>query len=105
MKVIVDDSVHHRLNEFYFNALLNHPALDEMTVIYKVERLYAALEQLGKYASALPVARLKTEWIALEYREYIVEDFHFAFRIYTDETCGISYVYVHDACHSLLYHE
>ena len=48
MKVIVDDSVHHLLNEFYFYALLNHPELDEMTVIYKVERLYAALEQLGK---------------------------------------------------------
>ena len=48
MKVIVDDSVHHLLNEFYFYALLNHPALDEMTVVHKVERLYAALEQLGK---------------------------------------------------------
>ena len=47
MKVFIDKRVHHCIDEFYDHALLNHEALDEVTVIKKVQRLYDALEALG----------------------------------------------------------
>lgn len=105
MEVFIDNQVYQVLDEFYTNALLNHPTLDEITVMNKIYRLHRTLDLLGKYAPSLPIARLKAEWVIQGYREYIIEDFHFAFRIYTDEKSGEPYVYVHDACHSLLYHE
>lgn len=103
MKVVVDKRVYQIINEFYKNALLNHPALDEETVMRKIRRLRKALDSLGRFASSLPLARVKTDWIARGYREYIVEDFHFAYQIYKKED-GECIVRVHDACHSLLYH-
>ena len=68
----------------------------------KVDRLYNSLESLGTYARIYPVARFKKEWIDKEYREYICEDFHFAFQIYTLEN-GTEIVRIHDAVHSLFY--
>ena len=38
------------------------------------------------------------------YHEFIAEDFHFAYKIYTIEETGEQVAYVVDACHSLLYH-
>lgn len=104
MDVYIDDRVHQVLKEFYQAAMLKHPTLDVVVVQRKVERLYNKVDSLGRFASSLPLARVKTDWIARGYREYIVEDFHFAYQIYTDDASGDSYVYVHDACHSLLYH-
>ena len=102
MKVYIEQQVHWCIEEFYENALLRHDALDEMTVMKKVRRLYESLESLGVYARIYPLARLKEEWINKEYREYICEDFHFAFQIYTLED-GTDVVRIHDAVHSLLY--
>lgn len=103
MDVYIDDRVHQVLKEFYQAAMLKHPALDEVVVQRKVERLYNKVDSLGRFASSLPLARVKTDWIARGYREYIVEDFHFAYQIYKKED-GECIVRVHDACHSLLYH-
>ena len=50
MKVYIDQQVHWRIENFYENALLNHAALDELTVMKKVHRLYDALDSLGTYA-------------------------------------------------------
>jgi len=36
--------VHWRIEDFYENALLRHEALDEVTVMKKVHRLYYTLE-------------------------------------------------------------
>lgn len=102
MKVYIDQQVHWRIEDFYENALLNHEALDEMTVMKKVHRLYEALESLGTYARIYPLARFKEDWIRKEYREYICEDFHFAYQIYMLED-GTEIVRIHDAVHSLLY--
>ena len=102
MKVYIDQQVHWRIEDFYENALLNHIALDEVTVMKKVNRLYDSLESLGTYARIYPIARFKKEWIDKEYREYICEDFHFAYQIYTLED-GTEIVRIHDAVHSLLY--
>lgn len=104
MKVYIDQQVHQRIDEFYDYALQNHDTLDEITVIKKVQRLYDALATLGKYAGIYSSSRLKKEWIEKEYREFICEDFHFAYQIYRLND-GENVVRVHDACHSLLYHD
>lgn len=102
MKVYIDRKVHKRIEEFYDVALSNHASLDEVTVLKKVRRLYEALEGLSVYARIYPVARLETEWREKGYREFICEDFHFAYQIYSIED-GTEIVRIHDARHSLLY--
>lgn len=104
MKVYIDKEVHTSIENFYDTALFIHRALDEQIVINKVSRLYEAMEALGNYARIYPLARLKKEWIEKEYREFICEDFHFAYQIYTLPD-GEEIVRIHDACHSLIYHE
>lgn len=104
MKVVVDQTVHLVLNEFYEIALRLHPSLDRETISKKMERIYAKLEQLERYATIYNKARLHPLWIQQGYQECIIEDIHFAFQIYTDAETGRPYVYVHDACHSVLYH-
>jgi len=102
MKVYIEQTVHNQVEQFYEEALLKHGALDELTIIKKIQRLYDALEALGDYAYIYPLARLKDDWIKKGYREYICEDFHFAYQIYTLED-GTEIVRIHDAVHSLLY--
>ena len=77
--------------------------LDEVTVIKKIDRLYDAMESLGTYAEIYPIARLNAEWISKGYQEFICEDFHFAYKIYTMDD-GEKIIWIHDAVHSLLYH-
>lgn len=102
MKVFIDKRVHTIIEQFYDYALLKHEALDEVVVLKKVQRLYEALEELGKCAWVYPFARLKKEWIEKKYREFICEDFHFVYQIYVDDD-GSEVVRVHDVCHSYLY--
>lgn len=104
LAVYIDHQVHEKLEQFYEISMRLHITLDEATVICKLQRIYDALEKLGRYACSCPQARLLPEWIAAGYQEYIMEDFHFAFQIYRDENNEM-YVFVHDVCHSLLYHE
>lgn len=103
MKVFIDTIVHDSIERFYRATLELHPALDEVTVIKKVSRLYNALESLGDYPHIYAKARYKKSWQAKGYREFLCEDFHFAYQIYTLET-GEKIVRVHEAVHSLLYH-
>ena len=102
MKVYIEQTVHNQVEQFYEEALLKHGALDELTIIKKIQRLYDALEALGDYAYIYPLARLKDDWIKKGYREYICEDFHFAYQIYMMDD-GERIVRIHDAVHSLLY--
>ena len=102
MKVYIEQVVHYQVEQFYEEALLKHGALDKLTVIKKIQRLYDALEALGDYAYLYPLARLKSDWIKKGYREYVCEDFHFAYQIYLlDDDERI--IRIHDAVHSLLY--
>ena len=103
MRVFIDKAVHEQILDFYEVAMSRHITLDEATVNRKIDRLYAALDSLGDFADIYPLARLKAYWIEKEYREFISEDFHFAYQIYTLED-GEEIVRVHDAVHSLLYH-
>ncbi|MBR1426250.1 MAG: hypothetical protein IJ581_02235 [Paludibacteraceae bacterium] len=104
MIVRIDKNVHVQIAEFYAVSMTLHPTLDEATVKRKKERLYAALRELGSFATIYPPARYKQAWIDAGYHEFIAEDFHFAYTIYTVQETGESVAYVIDACHSLLYH-
>ena len=57
MIVYIDQRVHWYIEDFYERALLRHEALDEVTVMKKVQRLYDALNGLDKYARIYPKAR------------------------------------------------
>jgi hypothetical protein len=104
MRVFIDKGVHASIENFYDMVLSLHDALDEQTILKKVHRLYDAMMDLGDYAKIYPLARLKKDWINKEYREFICEDFHFAYQIYTLSN-GEEIVRIHDACHSLFYHD
>ena len=103
MRVFIDKNVHLQIESFYEAAMTHHISLDEATVIKKIDRLYDAMESLGTYAEIYPIARLNPEWISKGYQEFICEDFHFAYKIYTMDD-GERIVWIHDAVHSLLYH-
>jgi hypothetical protein len=104
MRVIVEQHVRLSIIEFYAISMQLHPTLDEATVQAKIDRLMAAMHDLERFYSIHPDARLKHSWIAAGYKEVIVEDFHIAYKVETDED-GEQYVAIHDAVHSLLYRE
>jgi hypothetical protein len=103
MEVYIDEEVHKKLISFYQAALRNHEALDEATVVNKIIRLYDALDSLGNTAEIYSLARLKEDWISKGYREFLCEDFHFAYQVYDLED-GERIVRVHDVAHSMSYH-
>ena len=102
MEVYIDKEVHEELVSFYQAALRNHEALDEATVVNKINRLYDALDSLSETAEVYPKARLNEDWISKGYREFLCEDFHFAYQIYELDN-GEKIIRVHDAIHSMLY--
>ena len=103
MRVFVDKKVKAVLDSFYTAALKLHVSLDEEVVVQKKDRLLDSLESLGAFPSKYPLSRVHREWIQKGYREFIVEDFHFAYEVCEDEE-GLPFVWVHDAVHSLLNH-
>ena len=104
MIVRIDNAVHAEIENFYAISMLLHPTLDEAVVQAKKARLYAAIRSLKDYAYIYPSARYKRAWMDAGYREFIAEDFHFAYQIFLVEETGETIAYVIDACHSLLYH-
>ena len=103
MKVIIEEQVHQSILEFYAISMRLHPTLTEETVMAKIGRLIGAMNDLGKHPFIYADARLKKCWIAAEYKETIVEDFHIAYSVETDEN-GEQYVAIYDAVHSKLYY-
>lgn len=103
MKVVVSNKVHLGIQDFYDAAMERHSTLSYETVYNKMDRLYSALESLGKFPVLYAKARLKEEWIRAGWREFICEDFHFAYEICTDEN-GEDFVWVRDAVHGFLYY-
>ena len=104
MRVIVHETVYQAVDEFYAAAIANHPALDIQTVLNKEERLYNALQTLGKTYYLSPDARFVLDWKQKGYKDFIYEDFHFAFHVVAIPS-GELVVAVEDARHSLLFHD
>ena len=104
MKVYIDRKVKCYIEDFYQNSLMIHPTLDEATVLKKVNRLYEALNDLKILGKIYPLARLKRDWQEKGYREFICEDFHFAYLIGVLDD-GTDAIWVKEVCHSLMYHE
>ena len=103
MRVFIDRRVEVAIYDFYEAAMSRHITLDEQTVLNKENRLYAALQDLGKHPRLYAPARFLDKWKDKDFLEFICEDFHFAYQVMTLET-GEEIVYVFDACHSMLYH-
>ena len=103
MKVIIEELVHQSILEFYAISMRLHPSLEEEVVMAKIERLTGAMSDLGKHPFIYADARLKKSWVDAGYKETIVEDFHIAYKVETDED-GEQYVAVYDAVHSKLYY-
>ena len=102
MRVVIGNHVYSTIEEFYKIALSLHITLTRTVVDEKKDRLISALKALGNYPNMYPIARLNEHWRIMGYREFICEDFHFAYEIVDVE--GELVVYVVDAVHSLLYH-
>ena len=79
-------------------SLLKNPKIEFLLELIAIFIVYESLARI------YPKARYNQEWINAEYREFICEDFHFAYQIYTLEN-GSEIVRIHDASHSLLYKE
>ena len=103
MKVFIDEQVHQEIESFYQVALSLHETLTEETVMRKMQRLYQSLNSLGDYPCLYSSARVKKSWVDAGYREFICEDFHFAYQLCADED-GETFVMIVDAVHSLLNH-
>lgn len=104
MKVLVKESVYATLEDFYRTSMQLHPTLDEVTVRKKIRRLTQAIRQLGSHPTLHPKARYRQEWISNNYRDFVFEDIHIAYQLAQTES-GEEFVYVVDACRSLLYHD
>lgn len=48
MKILVDESVFEKINDFYYAALLNHPTLTKETVDRKIWRMEQGLRMLSR---------------------------------------------------------
>lgn len=104
MKLIVSPKVRHEILAFYAEALKRYPTLDESVIRKKVDRLFDSLGALTQYPGAYASARVRPDWKSAGYREYLCEDFHFAYEICLDID-GEECILVVDAVHSLLNHE
>lgn len=104
MRVIVKDSVYQAVEDFYIVAMEKHPTLDIQTVLNKEERLYNALQSLGKTYYLYNESRYVIDWKRSGYLDFMYEGFHFAFRVAVLPS-GEMVVSVEDARHDLQFHD
>lgn len=105
MIVIIDDEVERAIDTFYLFAMELHMSLSEEAVMNKKARLFDSLRKLGNFPKSHPFAQHRADWVRAGYRVYSCENFLFAYQIYDEPDTNSSFVYVHDAVHSLLYHD
>lgn len=104
MRLIIEDHVFEKVRLFYDVAIELHPTLDEATVLRKERRLIDSLQFLTLFPEAYGFARHNETWRDAGFREFVCEDFHFAYTIRVLKS-GERIVIVKDAVHSLLYHD
>ena len=102
MRLVIDNIVRDKLDEFYRVACLLHEALDEREAMAKKNRLLTSLKTL-EYCQGFRKARLKREWIALGCHEFVSEGFIFAYQVNKDIETGEVFVWVFDVVYGSLY--
>ena len=103
MRVLIDELVFKKINDFYYAALLNHPSLTKETVdrkIWRMEQRLRTLERMQGFRKAW----LKPEWVEQGWHEFLCEGFVFAYEVCIDETTDEQFVWVRDVIYSSLYH-
>lgn len=85
MRVVIEDLVHQHILDFYDAVMKHHETLSYESVMKKIDRLYSSLNSLGEMPTIYAKSRLKEKWIQNGWREYLCEDFHFAYEICHDE--------------------
>ncbi len=104
MRVIVRDTVYQAVENFYDEAMKNHPTLDIQTVLNKEERLYKALKKLGKTYYLYQESRYVIDWKRKGYLDFMYESFHFGFHVVALPS-GELVVSVEDVRHDLNFHD
>jgi hypothetical protein len=103
MKVYIDHNVYHVLEDFYEASMKKHITLDYATVIAKIDRLEQAMYNFASQAEMVNHLPYRKDWRDAGYRELYVEQFHFAYKMYSLPT-GETVLYYHDAVHDTLNH-
>jgi len=103
MRLVVDDAVQDKLDEFYRVAVIRHETLDERTAMAKKQRMIQSLGTL-EYCQGFRKARLKRDWIRQGWHEYICEGFIFAYEVAADTETGERFVWVRDVEYGSLYY-
>ena len=104
MRVIVRDKVYEALDEFYAISMEKHPTLDLQTILDKENRLFNALQTLGETYYLYNEPRYILDWIRKGYKDFMFENFHFAFHL-TVLSTGEVVVAVEDVRHDLMFHD
>ena len=101
MKVYIDKQVYQVLDAFYDASMKKHITLDLPTVLAKIDRLEQAMYNFAPYAGKITNLPYRKDWQAKGYSELYVEQFHFAYKLYSLPT-GETVLYYHDAVHDTL---
>lgn len=104
MRVRIDDKVFDAMDRFYEESMQLHESLSLETVLAKEKRLIAGLRKLEHCAEAMQLARYIEDWKQARYLDFMIEGFHFGYRIETLPS-GEKVVVVYDACPDLLFHD
>ncbi len=102
MRLVIDNIVRDKLDEFYRVACLLHETLDEREAMAKKNRLLTSLKTL-EYCQGFRKARLKREWIALGCHEFVSDGFIFAYQVNKDIETGEVFVWVFDVVYGSIY--
>lgn len=101
MKVYIDKKVYQVLDQFYEASMRKYITLDYSTVLDKINRLEQAMYAFAGVAGIVKKRPYRKDWQEAGYYELYVENFHFAYRLYSLET-GETVLYYHDAVHDTL---
>ena len=101
MMVYIDSLVYQVLDAFYDASMREHITLDYATVVAKIDRMEQATHDFALIAEKVHHQPYRKDWQAVGYSEFIVEGFHFAYRVYQLPD-GEKVLYYHDAVHDTL---
>lgn len=103
MRVVIDPLVYNVLDEFYQASREAHVTLGLSECLDKINRLEQSMLRFADYAEVFHKEPYRHDWREAGYYEYVIEDFHFAYRVYLLPN-GEKVLRYHDAVHSFLYY-